>query len=81
MQKDQSFPLTLDYEGKHYRGMVIPSEELAKDGKPVYFRITLGGKLFAYLCCGDNVWTEKDSTDAPTGLIKAIGNYITNFYR
>jgi len=80
MQKDKSFPLTLNYEGKHYQGSIMPSEEVGKNGVPVYFRVSLGDSLFAYLCCGDNGWKERDSTHAPSGLIKAIGDYITDFY-
>lgn len=80
MQQDKSFRLSLDYEGKHYEGAVTPSEEESKNGMPVYYRVSLGDSLFAYLCCGDTGWTEKDGAQPSSGLIKAIGNYIAGYY-
>ena len=80
MDDDNSFPLSLDYEGKHYHGTITPSLEKGKQGNPVFFRVTLGKQLFAYLCCGDNGWKEKDSIGQPDGLINAIGNYILEYY-
>ncbi|HEY4111421.1 hypothetical protein [Puia sp.] len=82
MNDEKTFPLTLDFAGQHYTGRITPSTETGKSGMPVYFRVTLGDKLFAYLCCGDNGWSEKDPSgaDRPEGLVKAIGNYILEFY-
>jgi hypothetical protein len=80
MSDDNSFPLSLDYEGKHYDGMVTPSTEKSQKGTPVFFRVTLGDQLFAYLCCGDNGWKERNSTGQQKGLVTAIGNYIFDYY-
>jgi hypothetical protein len=80
MSNDNSFPLSLDYEGKHYDGTITPSMEKSQKGTPIFFRVTLDGQLFAYLCCGDKGWKEKDSAGQPKGLITAIGNYIFDYY-
>jgi hypothetical protein len=80
MNNDNNFPLSLDFDGKHYSGTISPSVEKGPDGKPVFFRVTIGDQLFAYLCCGDNGWKEKDNNGQPRGLIQAIGNYILAFY-
>lgn len=80
MNTDKTFPLNLDFKGRHYQGRITPSEEIGKNGMPVYFRITLNGEFFAYLCCADNGWMEKDGGDRPKALISAIGEYIKHFY-
>jgi hypothetical protein len=80
MNNDNTFPLSLDFEGKHYTGRITPSEDKGPKGTPVYFRVTIDGELFAYLCCGDKGWSERDSSGKPKGLISAIGNYIFKFY-
>jgi hypothetical protein len=72
--------LSLDFEGQHYEGTVTPSEEKGANGMPVYFRVVLGDQFFAYLCCGDKGWSERDGNGKPKGLINAIGNYIIEFY-
>jgi hypothetical protein len=81
MITDKRFPLTLKFEGQHYKGRITPSEQAGKNGLPVYFRVELGGRLFAYLCCSDNGWQEKEPGDKPKGLINAIGEYIKDFYK
>jgi hypothetical protein len=80
MDNEKSFRLSLDFEGQHYEGSVTPSEEKGSDGKPVYFRVTLGDTFFAYLCCGDYGWKERDGEGRQKGLIDAIGNYILEYY-
>jgi len=79
-KNNRMFPLSLDFEGKHYTGAVTPSEEKGANGMPVYFRVTLAGELFAYLCCGDRGWREQDNSGKPMGLINAIGTYIREYY-
>ncbi len=81
MDNSHAFPLSLDFEDRHYRGKIIPSDEKDKDGLPVYFRVLIDNRFFAYLCCGAIGWGEKDSEKEPTDLIKAIGNYIEGFYK
>ncbi len=80
MSRDNSFALSLDFEGQHYSGMVTPSEDKGANGLPVFFRVTLGDQLFAYLCCGDNGWKDRNGTSQPKGLVNAIGNYIFDYY-
>jgi hypothetical protein len=80
MEKDQQFRLSLDFEGKHYEGEVTPSEEKGQNGMPVYFRVVLGGEFFAYLCCGDYGWRERDGEEYPQALVDAIGSYIIRHY-
>lgn len=80
MNSDTSFPLSLDFGGKHYAGTITPSVEKGRDGMPVYFRVTIGDELWAYLCCGDNGWRERDGSSQPSGLVSAIGNYILEYY-
>ena len=79
MNNDDAFPLSLDFEGKHYEGTIMPSVEKGPNGMPVYYRVTLGDELFAYLCCGDSGWSERDGSGQPGGLISAIGNYIVDY--
>jgi hypothetical protein len=81
MDNSHAFPLSLDFEGKHYRGKIVPSTEKDKNGLPVYFRVLIDNKFFAYLCCDALGWSEKDSDKEPTDLVKAIGTYITEFYK
>ena len=46
----------------------------------MYFRVILDGQFFAYLCCADNGWMERDGESRPPALIGAIGDYIRGFY-
>jgi hypothetical protein len=78
--KNSEFLLTLDFEGRHYNGTIIPSDEKDQTGMPVYFRVTLENEFYAYLCCGTSGWSERDNSGKPDGLIRAIGNYIFEYY-
>lgn len=80
MNTKKTFPLSLDFQGQHYVGTITPSEDVGKNGMPVYFRVLLGDQFYAYLCCTDNGWKERDKEWHPTGLVQAIGDYITDFY-
>lgn len=80
MDDKRSFPLKLDFEGQHYEGTIIPSEEKASNGEPVYFRVMLGDQFFAYLCCGDKGWHQREGEGAPKDLVQAIGNYIVDYF-
>jgi len=80
MDNNDSFKLSLDFEGQHYDGMVTPSEEIAENGMPVYFRVVLGDAFYAYLCCSDRGWRERDGDGKPKGLVNAIGDYIMDYY-
>jgi hypothetical protein len=80
MDTANAFPLTLDFEGQHYTGTIIPSEEVGENKMPIYFRVMLGGTFYAYLCCGDHGWKLRDNEGHPPGLVQAIGNYIADFY-
>jgi hypothetical protein len=80
MRNDKTFPLSIDYEGHHYSGEVMPSEETGSNGTPVFFRVTIGGEFFAYLCCGDLGWNTMDDSGKQNGLVGAIGNYIMEYY-
>lgn len=81
MDVDRSFRLSLDYAGQHFEGSVTPSEEKGPGGVPVYFRVMLGDDLFAYLCCSDNGWRQRDGGGKPKGLVDAIGAYIADYYK
>lgn len=80
MDTQKGFSLELDYEGLHYSGEVLPSEELDDNGFPIYFRVEIGGKLYAYICCGERGWRNRDEPHGHNGLINAIGNYIFDWY-
>jgi hypothetical protein len=80
MDKEKTFQLSLDFEGKHYDGTITPSTEVAANGMPVYFRVVLGDQFFAYLCCADNGWGVRDGEDRSNGLVNAIGDYIAEYY-
>jgi hypothetical protein len=80
MDTENSFPLSLDFEGKHYAGTITPSDEKGSNGVPVYFRVTFGDALFAYICCSDNGWMDRDGNNNHKGLINAIGAYIADYY-
>lgn len=82
MNNDATFPFKIDFEGTAYEGLITPSGETDKYGMPVYFRIKIGDKFFAYLCCADSVWGRKDSQDVgDEGLIQEIGEYIKAHYQ
>jgi hypothetical protein len=80
MNDHASFPLSIDFEGQYYTGSVTPSGDTDKNGTPVYFRVTLGDQFFAYLCCADNGWMERDGNTRPPDLVNAVGDYIRNHY-
>jgi hypothetical protein len=80
MDTTKTFPLELDYDGNHYSGTILPSDELDAKGLPVFYRVELDGKLFAYICCGELGWQRRDEPQAQSGLINAIGNYILEWY-
>ena len=80
LNKSRAFPLSLSYEGEYYTGDITPSAETGKNGLPVYYRVTIGDELFAYLCCGDTGWTTREQKGNSTGLIQAIAGYIRNYY-
>jgi len=80
MNIKKTFPLSLVFEGHHYDGTITPSEDVGMNGMPVYFRVMLGDQFYAYLCCTDNGWKERDKEGHPSGLIQAIGNYIAEYY-
>ena len=80
MENEKSFPFSVDFEGQHYKGMVTPSDEISNTGMPVYFRVTIGDQLFAYLCCGDHGWLDRDGSGQPEDLTQAIGNFIGEYY-
>jgi hypothetical protein len=71
-----AFRLELDYEDKHYTGMILPSEEKDDKGFPVFFRVEIDGELYAYLCCGTTGWFDRENKGGEDGLINAIGQYI-----
>ena len=76
----EAFPLTLDFDGKHYDGMITPSMEIGNDGQPVYYRVAIDKEFFAYLCCGNKGWMERDGEGKPSNLVTAIGDYINEYY-
>jgi hypothetical protein len=80
MDFEHVFKLELDYEGKHYSGDILPSEEKDVNGFPVFFRIELEGRLYAYICCGETGWHNRDDRKGHDGLINAIGQYIHDRY-
>ena len=80
LNKRMTIPLSLAHEGEYYEGDITPSAEIGKNGMPVYFRVTIANKFFAYLCCGDTGWTAREQKGNSTGLIQAIAGYIRNHY-
>jgi len=80
MNTKKTFPLSLTFEGHHYTGTITPSEDVGINGTPVYFRVLLGDKFYAYICCTDNGWKERDKEGHPSGLVQAIGDYIADYY-
>ena len=80
MDSDKSFKLSMDFEGQHYDGTITPSEEKGANGMPIYFRVVLGDTFFAYLCCSDKGWRERDGNSQSKGLVNVIGDYIADYY-
>jgi hypothetical protein len=80
LNKNRTFPFYLTYDGEYYQGVITPSAATAKNGMPLYFRVVLGDKFFAYVCCGDTGWSTHEQKGNSTGLIQAITRYIKNFY-
>ena len=81
MDNNEAFQFSLNFDGEHYEGMITPSEEKGKDGTPVYFRVMIDKTLFAYLCCADNGWREKEGNSQSPELVNAIGEYIREYYK
>ena len=75
-----AFKLELDFEGKHYSGTILPSEEKDSQEFPVFFRIEIDGELYAYICCGERGWHNRDLKGGHNALINAIGDYIHDWY-
>lgn len=80
MDDTKEFRLALDFEGKHYSGTILPSEEKDSHGFPVFFRIEIDGKLYAYICCGESGWHNRDEKGGHNALLNAIGEYIHDWY-
>ncbi|MDP4150077.1 MAG: hypothetical protein Q8927_07820 [Bacteroidota bacterium] len=81
MNNEATFPFSLDFEGTHYDGLITPSGETDKYGMPVYFRITIGDKFFAYICCDERNWRRHESKDTgDEGLLQQIGELINRRY-
>jgi hypothetical protein len=80
MDNTGAFRLELDFDNKHYSGIILPSEEKDKKGFPVYFRVEINGRLYAYICCGETGWHNRDNKTGYDGLIDAIGKYIHEWY-
>lgn len=83
LNKKASFSFSLKFEDAHYSGIVTPSADTDKFGMPVYFRVQIGNKFFAYLCCGELGWSKKDNKEedsGDSGLIHAIGGAIKRHY-
>jgi len=80
MDNTKEFKLELDFEGKHYTGSILPSEEKDNKDFPVFFRITIDGRLYAYICCGQNGWHDRDQKTGHNALINTIGEYIHDWY-
>ena len=80
LNKRRTFPFSLRYEGESYEGDITPSAQTGKNGMPVYFRVTVRDKFFAYLCCGDTGWRAHEPKGNATGLIQAIIKVIGNYY-
>lgn len=81
MDSIHSFPLEFDYGGRYYDAWVTPSDERGESGLPVFYRVTLNGDFFAYLCCGDNGWRQRDNQEQPKDLTGLIGSLIQDFYQ
>jgi len=80
MNTKNEFPLSLDFEGRHFEGVVTPSGETDENGLPVYYRVVIGKTLFAYLCCGDKGWFDREAGSQTPGLVNKIGDYIQAHY-
>jgi hypothetical protein len=80
MENTGAFRLELDFEGKHYTGMILPSEEKDNKDFPVFFRVEIDGELYAYLCCGEAGWYNRENKEGHGDLINAIGQYIAYWY-
>lgn len=78
--QEEAIRLSLDFEGRHYEGTISPSRRKGANGMPVFFRVTLGDALFAYLCCTDNGWRAGNDKQPENSLVNAIGNYIMEYY-
>lgn len=75
-----TFRLEVDFEGRHYTGVVLPSEDKDAKGFPVFFRVEIDGELYAYICCGEAGWNNRDNNKTDDGLISVIGQYIHDWY-
>ena len=80
MNNKTIFPLSLDFEGRHYSGEIIPSEEKQSNGMPAYFKVTMGNEIFTELYCGADGWQERNGNGQLGGVVTAIGSYILDYY-
>lgn len=71
---DQSFNITLDFEGTHYEGWITPSDKTEADGKPKSFHVVLNETMFGNLSLSEDTWTVDEQR--PEGLVKEVGKYI-----
>jgi hypothetical protein len=80
METTGAFKLSLDFDNRHYAGTILPSEEKDPNGFPIFFRIEIDGQLYAYICCGESGWHNRDKKGGHDALLNAIGKYIHNWY-
>jgi len=59
MDTENSFKLSVDFEGRHFEGTVTPSVERGDYGVPIFFRFVLGDILFSYILPGYRVEGER----------------------
>lgn len=78
---NHSFPLEFTDDDQFYDAWVTPSAELSPGGLPVFYRVMLNGDFFAYLCCWDNGWFQRDGEAASADLVSRIGERIAGYYQ
>ena len=77
--EDNIFDISFEFDNKHYKGWVNPSDELDDSGSPVSFHVVLDETSFGYLSYQDCNWTVNE--ERPEGLVKLVGKQIEKHYQ
>lgn len=76
---DHTFEISFDYDEKHYRGSVNPSENMDEKGTPASFQVVLNDESFGNLSFNDCKWAVNE--DRPAGIVKLVGKSIEKHYQ
>ncbi|MEI9944893.1 MAG: hypothetical protein WDN26_11830 [Chitinophagaceae bacterium] len=78
MEKD-IFDIEFDFDNKHYKGWINPSDKTNEQGTPVSYHVVLNEVSFGYLSFQNCKWSINE--ERPAGLVASVGKEIEKHFR